>query len=59
MDSTTPTPDRIELSSMVRDETGALVHRVLPEAEVAELIDIIQRELDAEQKKNEATSGDI
>lgn len=59
MDSTTPTPDRIELSSMVTAADGSIKHKTLSEAEVGILIQEIQTELEAEQKKSEATSGDI
>ncbi len=59
MDSTTPSPDRIELSSMTKSADGSITHRILSEDEVAALIKEIQTQLDAEQKKSEATSGDI
>jgi len=59
MDSTTPSPERIELSVLRKDEDGTLVHHTLAAAEIQVLLDEIQKELEAEQKKAEATTGDL
>mmetsp|Transcript_12920 Transcript_12920/g.11709 ORF Transcript_12920/g.11709 Transcript_12920/m.11709 type:complete len:259 (+) Transcript_12920:57-833(+) len=59
MDSTTPTPDRIEISSLTKDEDGNIVHRFITDDEVAKLIQQIQSEVEAEEKKSEAVTGDI
>ena len=60
MDSTTPTAERIELSKMVKHPTdGSVTHVVLSDAEVAALIEQVQKELDAETAKAEASAGDI
>ncbi len=60
MDATTPSPDRIELSTLVRDDaTGLIVHRTLTDDAVKLLIDVIQQEEEAAQKKAEAAAGDI
>lgn len=59
MDSTTPSPERIELSTVKRREDGSIVHRTLTDAEVSKLIEVIQKEEEAEQKKGEASSGAI
>jgi len=59
MDSTTPSPERIELSVLKRENDGTLTHIMLKEPEVSKLIEEIQKEVDAENKKSEATSGDI
>lgn len=59
MDSTTPSPERIELSVLRKDANDVISHYVLNEKEVSALIEEIQKEVEAEQKKAEATSGDI
>mmetsp|Transcript_21575 Transcript_21575/g.36126 ORF Transcript_21575/g.36126 Transcript_21575/m.36126 type:complete len:260 (-) Transcript_21575:1983-2762(-) len=60
MDSTTPTPDRIELSTLRRDEAaGQVRHYTLTDAEVQVYLDAIQKEIDEETKKAEASTGDI
>lgn len=59
MDSAAPSPDRIELSSLVRDLDGEVVHKMIPDTQVQALIDEIQKEEEAEQKKSESSSGDI
>lgn len=59
MDSTTPSPERIELSVLRKESDGSVSHYVLNEKEVSALIEEIQKEVEAEQKKAEATSGDI
>lgn len=59
MDSTTPSPERIELSVLRKDADGNMTHYMLNEKEVSALIEEIQKEVEAEQKKAEATSGDI
>ena len=57
MDSTTPSPERIELSVLRREEDGTLSHYMLKESEVSALIEEIQKEVEAEQKKAEAASS--
>ncbi len=59
MDATTPSPERIELSVLKRDTDGAMIHKMLPAEEINALIEIIQKEVEAEQKKAEATAADI
>lgn len=59
MDSTSPTADRFELSTIVRDADGDVVHTIIPEEEVEVLIQQIQREVEAETQRAEATTGDI
>ncbi len=59
MDATTPSPERIELSVLKRDTDGAMIHKMLPAEEISALIEIIQKEVEAEQKKAEATAADI
>jgi 20S proteasome subunit alpha 3 len=59
MDATTPSPERIELSTLRKDDNGNLVHEMLSAGEVSVLIDMIQKEVEAEQKKAEASAGDI
>jgi 20S proteasome subunit alpha 3 len=56
MDAATPTPERIEISTMKLDPSlpGRVVHVTLTDAEVGVLIDEIQKEVDAEQKKSGA-----
>lgn len=59
MDSATPSPERIELSVLRKDEDGTLVHHTLTSAEVQVLLDEIQKEIEAEQKKAEASTADL
>lgn len=59
MDSSTPSPERIELSLLQKNETGGISHKVLSPTEVTALIEEIQKEVEAEQKKAEATAGDV
>jgi 20S proteasome subunit alpha 3 len=60
MDSTTPTAERIELSKVVKSPAdGSVTHVVLSDAEVGALIEQVQKELDAETAKAEASAGDI
>jgi len=59
MDSTTPTPERIELSVLRRSEDGTMNHTFLSDAEVQVIIDEITKENEAEQKKAEASYGDM
>jgi len=59
MDSSTPSPERIELSTLTKNDKGLLTHYTLSDAEVLKYIDLIQKELDEEQKKAEASTGDI
>eukprot|EP00605_Chrysophyceae_sp_TOSAG23-4_P002234 GSChrysophyteH1.ASY1.ANO1.2478.1 assembled CDS len=55
MDATAPSPERIDLSEMKRTADGNLVHVRVSDEVVKELIDICQKEAEAEAK----TSGDI
>lgn len=55
MDATTPTPDRIDLSEVKRLADGSLAHVTLPDADVQVLIDLCQKEAEAEAK----SSGDV
>jgi 20S proteasome subunit alpha 3 len=59
MDSTTPSPERIELSQIIKGPDGSVVHVLLTDGEVKALIDSVQKELDAETAKAEASTGDI
>lgn len=59
MDSTTPSPDRIELSVMRRAANGAVIHEVLPEQEVTQLLETLRREQEAEQAVAESSTGNI
>ena len=59
MDATTPSPERIELSTVTRDENGKVVHATLSDPEVKTLIELIQAEEAAESKRAEAATGDI
>lgn len=55
MDATAPSPERIDLSEVKRMEDGSLVHVTVSDDIVQNLIDVCQREAEAESK----TSGDI
>jgi 20S proteasome subunit alpha 3 len=59
MDATTPSPERIELSVLKREADGSMVHKMLPAEEISALIEVIQKEVEAEQKKAEATAADM
>lgn len=59
MDSTTPSPERIELSTLKRTEDGSMVHYTLSDAEVGKFIDEITKEIEEEQKKEQSSTGDI
>jgi 20S proteasome subunit alpha 3 len=59
MDSTTPSPERIELSTLKRAEDGSMVHYTLSDAEVGKFIDEITKEIEEEQKKEQSSTGDI
>jgi 20S proteasome subunit alpha 3 len=59
MDSTAPSADRIELSTLTRTDDGKLEHRTLSDAEVDVLLNDIKQEVEREQKKAEATAGDV
>eukprot|EP01035_Chromulina_nebulosa_P024528 gene24528-31944_t len=56
MDSSAPSPERIELSTITRTEDGDIVHITLKDAQ---FIEEIQKEEEIEQKKAEATTGDL
>lgn len=59
MDSATPTPERIELSTLKKNTDGTIVHYTLSDAEVLKFIEEIQKEIDEETKKADASTGDI
>lgn len=59
MDAATPSPDRIELSTLVKNEKGEMVHQTLSEAEIQKYIEEIQKEDEAESKKASSSAGDI
>eukprot|EP00607_Mallomonas_marina_P007953 CAMPEP_0182416530 /NCGR_PEP_ID=MMETSP1167-20130531/848_1 /TAXON_ID=2988 /ORGANISM="Mallomonas Sp, Strain CCMP3275" /LENGTH=154 /DNA_ID=CAMNT_0024589367 /DNA_START=379 /DNA_END=843 /DNA_ORIENTATION=+ len=59
MDSTTPSPERIELSFMKAGDNGKIIHTPVSSADIQKLIDEITAEEEQEQKKSEASSGDI
>jgi 20S proteasome subunit alpha 3 len=59
MDSTTPSSERIELSVLRKEDDGSLVHHTLSSSEIQVLLDEIQKEIETEQKKAEATTGDL
>lgn len=59
MDSVTPSPERIELSFLQQSAAGEITHTTLSDAEVTGLIEELQKEEAAEQKKATASSGDI
>lgn len=59
MDATTPSPERIELSVLKKGPDGTMVHKMLPAEEISALIEVIQKEVEAEQKKAEATAADM
>jgi hypothetical protein len=62
MDSTTPSPERIELIILKKSEDGdddAVSYTTVDEDTVKKVIDEIQKEVEAEQKKAEASTGDI
>jgi len=58
MDSATPSPERIEISSM-KQEGDKIVHYVLPPDEVEKLITEMKAADEEESKKAEAASADI
>ena len=59
MDSTTPSPERIELSYLKKSADNSIIHYTLKDAEVQVLIDEIQKEEEAATKAAEAATGDI
>jgi len=59
MDSTAPSPDRIELSIMRKRADGSVVHEMLPETLIAALLEQIRKEQEAETQLAESTTGDI
>lgn len=61
MDSTTPTPDRFELSTLTKDENGDITHIMISEDDIAKLLTQVQSEIEIETKKSETpvTSGDF
>jgi hypothetical protein len=61
MDSTTPSPDRVELVRLRREplNEAGVVRETLTEKEVSALIEAIQKEQEAEAKKAEASMGSL
>lgn len=59
LDAAAPTPERIEMSVVQRDDNGNVVHRMLTDEEVQVLLTLVQKENDAEAKTAEASSGNI
>lgn len=59
MDASTPSPEKIELSSMVKDIDGSIKHQVLADSFVQTMIDEITAEEEAEKKAKEASSGNV
>lgn len=59
MDSTTPSPERIELSQIRTLPDGSIAHVTLSDAQVQALITEVQKELEAETAKAEASTGDL
>jgi 20S proteasome subunit alpha 3 len=59
MDSATPSPERIELSSLRRTDNGSIEHYVLPAEDVAALIAEIKAADEEEMKKAEAAAADV
>lgn len=59
MDSTTPSPERIELLVMKKNADGTIFTETLAEKQVLTLIEEIQKEQELENKKAEAATGDI
>jgi len=59
MDSATPGPERIELSTLRKDAEGAVQHYTLTDAEVLKFIEVIQAELESELQREQAATGDI
>lgn len=59
LDSAAPSPERIELSVLKHAENGKIVHTTLSDDEVKVFIDEIEKELEDERKKAEASTGDM
>ena len=59
MDSATPSPERIELSAMRKNDNGAVKHYMVPSSEVEALIAELKVEEEAEAKKADASSADM
>ena len=59
MDASSPSAEKIELSTMKRESNGKITHVVLPDVAVQTLIDDITAEEEAEKKAKEASTGDI
>ena len=59
MDSTTPSPERIELSYLKKTADGKIIHYTLKDPEVQVLIDEIQKEEEIAAKAAESSTGDI
>ena len=55
MDSTTLSPERLEISELKKNEKGEMVHVMLTPDEIKLLIETCQKEQEAESK----SSGDI
>lgn len=59
MDATTPSPEKIELSSITRNNDGKIQHVIISDQIVQTYIDEITAEEEAEKKAKEASQGDI
>jgi len=59
MDSTTPSPERIEVSKLEKLPDGSLQHVTLSDAEVAAMIEEVQKEEEAKAAAEASASGDM
>jgi 20S proteasome subunit alpha 3 len=59
MDSATPTPERIELSTLTCDENGKVKFSVIPQESIQSIIDEVKKEEEEEAKEKAASASDI
>ncbi len=60
MDSTTPSADRIEISTLTRNaETGEVSLTFVPKAEIEVVLKELQAQAEAEQNREAAAAGDM
>ena len=59
MDASSPSAEKIELSTIKREANGKIAHVVLPDQMIQTLIDEVTAEEEAEKKAKEASTGDI
>jgi len=60
MDSTTPSADRIEISTVTRDAaTGEIFHRFVPKEAIEAILKELQAAADAEQTRETASAADM